>query len=299
MQSSKYTSEEIERRGSMETVLPDTAKLNNDSDVPSSSSVSIDTSEKKEPEATLTNKEKMKLIAQYVMPLVTTLLIDVALPLILYYVLKIWLSLIVALVLSGIPPLLHIIYKFWKKRKVDVLGCIIVIAFILTAVLSLISGDVRVALLRDSATTAIVGVIFLISLIPLKTRWFRIRPIIFVIGKQMMEGAPPHTWTDIEGEKHEKDQMEFIWELSSMFRKYCYIVSGLWGVILMGEFAAKVIMIKSTLSVDQVVLYGNIIVAVVVVLMTVGSTVTSTFVQKKIVVLMAEWKSANDFTKKQ
>ncbi|KAI7889882.1 uncharacterized protein EV154DRAFT_466616 [Mucor mucedo] len=298
MQSSKYTSEEIERRDSIETVWSDTAKLNNDSDVPSSTSVSMDTSEKKEPEATLTNKEKMKLMMQYAMPLVTMLLIDVALPLILFYVLKIWLNLIVALVLSGIPPLLHIIYKFWKKRKVDVLGCIIVITFILTAVLSLNSGDVRVALLRDSATTAFVSVLFFISLIPLKTRWFRIRPLVFVFGKQMMEGAPPHTWTDIEGEKHEKDQMEFIWELSSMFRKHCYIVSGLWGVVLMGEFAAKVIMIKSTLSVEKVVLYGNIIVAAVVGLMIVGSTVTSTLMQKKIVVLMAEWKSANDFTKK-
>lgn len=155
------------------------------------------------------------------------------------------------------------------------------------------------ALLRDSAVTAIISSIFLLSLIPLKTRWFQIRPLIFVIGRQMLEGAPPHTWTDIEGEKHESDQMDFIWELSSMFRKYCYIMSGLWGIILMGEFIAKVIMIKSSLTVDQIVLYGNIIVAVVVVLMTVGSTITSTFMQKKIVILMAEWKSANDFTMKQ
>ncbi|KAI7889864.1 uncharacterized protein EV154DRAFT_423056 [Mucor mucedo] len=274
-----------------------TTKLQ-DSDTISPSTVSFDGESTKEPEVKLTRIEKFKLTMQFLKPLAITMFIDVGLPLAIYYVLKIWLSVIIALVLSGIPPLVHVIYTFWKKRKVDVLGCIIVVSFILSAVLSVISGDVRVALLRDSTTTAIVSLMFFITLIPLQTRWFKIRPLVFIIGQQMMAGAAPYTWTDIEGEKHEEESMEFIWQFSSMFRKYCYIMSGLWGVLLMGEFIAKVIMIQSSLTVDQVVLYGNIIVIVVVVSMTVGSTIASSIMRKKIAASIAEWRLENDFTKK-
>ncbi|KAG2209795.1 hypothetical protein INT47_001943 [Mucor saturninus] len=278
-------------------MVPATTKLQ-DSDTISPSTVSLDGESTKEPEVKLTRMEKFKLTMQFLKPLAITMFIDVGLPLAIYYVLKIWLSVIIALVLSGIPPLVHVIYTFWKKRKVDVLGCIIVVSFILSAVLSVISGDVRVALLRDSTTTAIVSLMFFITLIPLQTRWFKIRPLVFIIGQQMMAGAAPYTWTDIEGEKHEEESMEFIWQFSSMFRKYCYIMSGLWGVLLMGEFIAKVIMIQSSLNVDQIVLYGNIIVIVVVVSMTVGSTIASTIMKKKIAVSIAEWRLENDFTKK-
>lgn len=141
MQNPEDSSKYIERRDSIELVSPHRTKLN-ESDSVSSSVVSVtDTkSSNKEPEVILTRKEKTKLVIQYLKPLVTMLFIDVALSLIIYYVLKRWLSLIVALVLSGIPPLIHIAYKFWKKRKVDVLGCIIVISFVLSAILSLVSG---------------------------------------------------------------------------------------------------------------------------------------------------------------
>lgn len=161
-----------------------------------------------------------------------------------------------------------------------------------------IIGDVRIALLRDSTTTAVISVMFIFTLIPLKTKWFTIKPMVFIIGQQMMAGAPPFTYTDIEGEKHEEDTMEVIWRLSSMFRKYCYISTAIWGVLLMGEFVAKVIMIESSLTVDQIVLYGNIIVIVIVVTMTVGSTIASHIIRKKIGVMLKEWRLENDFTKK-
>ena len=92
----------------------------------------------------LTRKERFKHYYQVAKPVFYVILIDVALPLAIYYILKIWLSMVIALVLSGIPPLLRVIYLFWRQRRVDILGCIIVFSFILSAVLSIISGKCMV-----------------------------------------------------------------------------------------------------------------------------------------------------------
>lgn len=88
----------------------------------------------------LTTTQVIKLYWTYLRPTVLMLIINVGIPLALYYILKIWLSPLVALIISGIPPLLHVLYVFWKKRRIDVLGCIFVAGFIISAVLSAISG---------------------------------------------------------------------------------------------------------------------------------------------------------------
>lgn len=159
-------------------------------------------------------------------------------------------------------------------------------------------GDIRLTLLRDSTTTAIVSLMFFITLIPLKTKWFTIRPLIYLFSQQMMAESPPVDWTDIEGKKHSVERMEWIWQHCSIFRKYCYILCAIWGVMLMGEFVAKVIMIKSSLTIDQILLYGNIIVIAVVVTMTIGTTIASRFVRLRITAQFKEWRKENDFTKK-
>lgn len=159
-------------------------------------------------------------------------------------------------------------------------------------------GDVRVTLLRDSTTTAIISVMFFITMIPLRTKWFKVRPLIYMFAQQMMVESPPFTWTDIEGQEHTEERMEWIWNHCSIFRKYCYILSAIWGSMLMGEFVAKVIMIKSSLTIDQIVIYGNIIVIVVIVVMTIGTTIASKIMRKRISVIVEEWILENDFSKK-
>ena len=139
---------------------------------------------------------------------------------------------------------------------------------------------------------------FFITLIPLRTKWFTIRPLIYLISQQMMAERPPITWTDIEGEEHSQELMEWIWEHCHIFRKYCYILCALWSFVLMAEFVAKVIMIKSSLTIDQILLYGNIMVIVVIVTMTVGTTIASRFIRKRTVAILDEWKKENDYTEK-
>lgn len=94
-------------------------------------------------ESPRTWKEKIKTFFIYARPMLTMLVIDVGIPLAIYYVTKIWLSQLVALILSGIPPLLHTAYTFIKKRRVEILGCIVVLSYVVSAILSLITGKYK------------------------------------------------------------------------------------------------------------------------------------------------------------
>ncbi|KAI8374434.1 uncharacterized protein BYT42DRAFT_499774 [Radiomyces spectabilis] len=233
---------------------------------------------------------KRKFILRQVVAFGTMLLVDVGIPLALYYILKMYTSILIALIVSGIPPLLRVIYIFWRRRKVDVLGCIIVFSFVLSAILSIISGDVRAMLLRDSATMAIIATMFLVTLIPIKTRWFVNRPLTFCIAQQMMSELPSVRWKDEQGQEQSLALIEWLWQEIRRFRVDSYILTALWGLGLMGEFAAKVIMIESNLDVDHIVLYGNIIQIVLFVSLTTLSIVNSLMMRKYTAQRFIEWR---------
>lgn len=157
--STKYYHEEADTRTSLDPIYPPLAKLHDTSYSTSTISIQMtgeasdqqkvkinqqenqqEEEEEEEQEKTLTRMERFKLIVKYMRPMVVMLFFDVGLPLAVYYILKIWLSALIALILSGIPPLLRVIYVFWKRRQIDILGCIFVVSFVLSAILSLISG---------------------------------------------------------------------------------------------------------------------------------------------------------------
>ncbi|KAI8967096.1 hypothetical protein BDF20DRAFT_908537 [Mycotypha africana] len=230
-------------------------------------------------------------------PMLVMLFINVGLSLAIFYVAKRWLSVLVALILSGMPPLLRVLYVFYKRRKFDILGILFVASFTISAVVSVISGDARLALLRDSATTGIISVLFFLTLIPPRTRWFYNRPLVFLMYSQMTENVAPKKWTDEEGGLHSMSTHEWVWAYFPLFRIYCYLLSGLWGFVLMGEFISKVIMIEATqLDVDRIVLYGQIIVIVVTVTMTVGTVIASRLMTKRMAVEAEEWFKQNDYS---
>jgi hypothetical protein len=87
-----------------------------------------------------TPEEKRRFILRQLTSLAVLLVIDVGLPLAIYYVLKMYVSQLVALILSGIPPFINVIVKFIRKRKIDALGCIFVFSYVLSGILSVISG---------------------------------------------------------------------------------------------------------------------------------------------------------------
>jgi hypothetical protein len=182
-----------------------------------------------------------------------TMVVDIGLPLGIYYGMKNYTSLIVALVVSSIPPLLLVIAKFIYNRKVDIFGCLFVFGFILSGIFALASGDARLVLLRDSSVTCVVGLCFLLTLIPIKTKRFNNRPLQFLFYAQIIESLSPVTWRDEQGNEYTLSRADWLYTYVPYIRTYSISTTVLWGGLLLGEFIIKVILITSSLTTDQVV----------------------------------------------
>ncbi|ORY93572.1 hypothetical protein BCR43DRAFT_527101 [Syncephalastrum racemosum] len=228
--------------------------------------------------------------------LLAVFVIDIGMPLGLYYGLKNVLPDVYALLISGIPPLIYVIVKFVYKRKVDMLGVLIVIAFIVSGVVSIVSGDARAALLRDSATTAVIALLFGITLIPVRTPWLDIRPLTFLIGHQINEEAPPIEWVDENGVRHEMNPMDWMWDVvRGPTRKFHYLLTGGWSFFLFAEFIIRVCLVElSALSVSAIFLTGTIITVVVIVIMSTGSIIGSIYLKR----VGDRWMKVNNYAQK-
>jgi hypothetical protein len=163
-----------------------------------------------------------------------------------------------ALLISSAPPAIMVVFKIIYYRKIDPLGLLIIFGFVLSAVISLVDANPRVLLLRESIVTSATGALFLLSLIPIKIGKLQVMPMTYGVTAQMMAAAPTIRYMK-NGEMIEQSRTEFCWEWSKTFRFGMRLMTALWGCILLLEFMAKVIMYFSPLTVDQIVLYGNII----------------------------------------
>ena len=89
-------------------------------------------------EATFRNRKGMyKRLGSFFLMIAIT----VGLPLALYYATRDRIGTLYALLLSGAPPLLHTLYVFARRRRVDVFGLLMVTAFVISAVISIVTGN--------------------------------------------------------------------------------------------------------------------------------------------------------------
>ncbi|CAO3671450.1 unnamed protein product [Umbelopsis ramanniana] len=190
-----------------------------------------------------------------------TFFVDVGMPIILYYSLRNSVSQLAALLISSVPPAAMSIFKIIWYRSVDPLGLVIIFGFVISAVISIIDGNPRVLLLRESIVTCATGALFLLSMIPFRIGKWSNKPLVYGVSKQMMSLLPPVKYV-YQGEVVEESRLEFCWRWSPVFKRGMLVLNAAWGVLLILEFVAKLIMYFSSLTVDQMVLYGNIILGV-------------------------------------
>ncbi|KAH8549904.1 hypothetical protein BGW37DRAFT_501203 [Umbelopsis sp. PMI_123] len=222
---------------------------------------------------------------------IAKMVIDIAVPLIIYHNLKHHTSLIVALMVSSIPPLLLVIGMFIYKRKIDIMGCLAVFGFIISAIFALITGDARMVLLRDSSITCIIGICFLLTLIPIRTEHFNNRPVQFIFYAQILEGHPPIIWKDGKGDEYSLSYADWQYTYVPYVRKYSIYSTIAWGLMLEIEFLIKVILITSNLTIDQVVNYGSIIITSMTMLGMIFNAILFIPMRRKRIEALRLWKA--------
>ncbi|CAB4474897.1 hypothetical protein RhiirA5_362062 [Rhizophagus irregularis] len=210
-------------------------------------------------EVKLTRKEKLMVYLRIGL----MLFFEIALPLILFYVLKNYMKEIWALLISGVPPFLVVIYGIISKRRIDILGALIIISFIVSAIVASLKSDARVYLLRESAITGTIGLTFLITLIPIKYGTFQMRPIIFYFAKDMQTGgsfgysSPKRNNSGLAEEISER--WEIYWKKYAIFRRGFIFLTAFWGIGLVVEVPARVIIVLNTPTTERAVFWTNIV----------------------------------------
>ncbi|KAB7834870.1 VC0807 family protein [Streptomyces mobaraensis] len=141
--------------------------------------------------------------------LLTTPLVVIVLPLVLYYVLRAqgapaW----QALLLSSLPPVAHSVTAALRDHRVGYVDLLVIGLLLISAATSLVSGDPRVLLLKDAALPAALG-------LGMGATLWAARPFAFQFGHQFRSGAAA-------------EQAEGYWRESPAFRQALRSLTLLW-----------------------------------------------------------------------
>ncbi|MFP3124650.1 hypothetical protein OH784_18180 [Ectobacillus funiculus] len=182
--------------------------------------------------------------------IVITLLINGAVPFVVYEVLRSHMSSIAALSIATVIPLIDNLFSFIKRRKMDVFAVFMLVSFLLGIIMMCIGGSERLLLIRESFVTGILGIIFLGSLLfP--------RPLIFYFAIRFTVGNDPDKTSAFA------DNWQYAY-----FRFVLRLMTVVWGLALLGESAVRSILVfklsvTQFLVVSNFVMYGFIGVAIV------------------------------------
>lgn len=184
--------------------------------------------------------------------LIITMVVDAAIPFLIYQLLtpRFPGGSVIPLLIASIFPALGNIISIVRQRRLDYLGVTILLGLVVTIVVSLISGNQKFLLIRESFITLAYGLVCLGSLLLSK-------PLIFYIGRHFVTSNDPAKIASYNS----------LWQYPG-FRSLNRLVTVVWGVALLCEFAIRIVMVM-TLSVAEILaispfVFNGILIALIV-----------------------------------
>ncbi len=242
-----------------------------------------------------------------------TILVDIILPLIIYFGLQRHIKPVYALLIAGSPPLFMVIFKAILARTFDALGFLVFLGFIISGVVAIITRNPIVLLLEKSLVTGIVSLIFGMTLIPCQCchHRCRLRPLAYYFYQDLVPttraqiGLPETLFTNEPQSNSEHDVLiskssdkqevskvyNWIYANCSSFRLSCYMITGIWSIGLLSEFLARLTLILVHLSVNKLVIYGNVILSSITILCITLTILCVARERKQTIILIERWKT--------
>lgn len=155
-------------------------------------------------------------------------IVDIAAPLATYSALRsAGLTAVTALSLSGVFPALGVIISGIRRRRLDVLGALVLAGIAVGTVIGLVTHSARLLLVEGSVPTAVFGVSCLGSL------WAR-RPLMFSFAREFTGPDTP-----------KGQEMTRLWQYEG-YRRVFRVVTAVWGVAFLLEAALRVVIVYQT-----------------------------------------------------
>ncbi|HJP76326.1 MAG TPA: VC0807 family protein [Pseudonocardiaceae bacterium] len=178
------------------------------------------------------------------------LVIDIAVPIGLYYVLRgLGMSAYLALLIGAIVPALTTLIGFLARRTVDGLGLSMFALISLSAGVSALTSDPRFLLVRDGWLTGAWGLWFFASL-------FTRRPVAFAFARVLLEGRRAWDSRTRRWAPPTERSWDQLWDEEPAFRRIWRMSTVMWGAGTVVDAVLRVIM-AYTLPVDEVPALGG------------------------------------------
>ncbi|MGW1056217.1 VC0807 family protein [Streptomyces sp. NPDC002521] len=158
-------------------------------------------------------------------PLLLTVLVDLGIPIGLYYGLTAaGVSDLIALTAGAVVPGVATLVGYARTRRIDALGVFMTTMLVLSIVVSVVGGSARLLLVRDGWLTAVAGVGFLVSL---RGR----RPLAFGFSRRLLERRTTdgRNWDEL-------------WEEVPGFRRIWRVTTVIWGIGLLVDSGIRTLM---------------------------------------------------------
>lgn len=195
------------------------------------------------------------------------LLLDAGVPIASYYLLTgaFGLSTLAALAWSGALPAARSLWSLVRERRLNAVATLMTATNIIGLLLSLVAGDERLMMAKDSAVSSTFGLAVLVSAL---------------IGRPLM--APVLKPWITKGDAARSAAWDRLTAESAWFRRVQRRHSAVWGAALLGECVARVIG-AFTLPVDTMVWLGTVMLMAAMVLAIVASGVIGIDKMEKLV----------------
>jgi hypothetical protein len=164
------------------------------------------------------------------------LVIDGLLPFMTYVLLTSYVphvSQVIALGLSATFPTVYGLVTIVRRRHLDIIGALVLVGIVVSILATLLGGDPKLLLIRESFITGALGMVCLTSLV-----WPR--PLMFYIGRQFSAGEDPAKIAEFNA----------LWQYP-VARHTFRVMTIVWAIGWMSEFALRVVMVW-TLSIPEV-----------------------------------------------
>ncbi|KXN74910.1 hypothetical protein CONCODRAFT_1983 [Conidiobolus coronatus NRRL 28638] len=178
-------------------------------------------------------------------------ILEIILPLVLYFTLKGPLGELKATIISSVPTLLSAVYTIGIKRRFEPLPFIVIISFCIGLGLSLGFNNAKLNEIKVAIIIGAIGLAYLISLA------FK-RPLMYYFNRPWMTGNDPQKMKEYEAQ----------WEKPE-FARQMRVITVIWGTGFLLQAIANLVLIF-TVSLDLIIVlgkaltYGNIAILAVI-----------------------------------
>ncbi|GAA5801989.1 hypothetical protein HPULCUR_007449 [Helicostylum pulchrum] len=226
---------------------------------------------------------------------------SIGLPILLYNILKPLIGQVLAMIVASAPPLGIVIVRMLKDRTFDPLGCVAGTSFLISGIVSIAEPEEKTAAICESIVPLVVGLLCVLSALPIKIGSFELKPLVFQMANQIM---PRNECEDLQKQDDlrltktqppsPQKRLDYLYHNMSKFRHDMRFMTISWGVILIISFIVKVIIVMTSTDVGNYQLMGVIILGLASVSIIVFTWFYTNIIKGHVFTQIAFWREEEE-----